>query len=130
MRIIFPAVIALAVLLSSGAMPSGQTAATGRVMRDKLNYAQQALRAIMVSDHALLERASESLSRATEAEGWYVLKSPEYQRHSDAFMRSAQDLLDAARQRDLDAAALAYTSMTMRCYQCHRYLKGVRMASR
>jgi len=59
-----------------------------------------------------------------------VLTSPDYLRQSAAFVRAMDDLVEAAKQRELDSAAVGYTVMTMRCYQCHRYLKGARIAGR
>jgi len=120
----------VALVMTCGSAPAGQTAATARVMREKLVHAQQLLRAIMISDYKLLEQESTALSRVTKTEGWNVLTSPEYLRQSAAFVRSMDDLVEAAKQRDLDAAAVGYTVMTMRCYQCHRYLKGTRIAGR
>jgi hypothetical protein len=97
-------------------------------MREKLVHTQNTLRALMVSDHRLLEKESVALVRLTKDDGWQVLTTPEYLRQSAAFVQTIEDLTDAARRSDLDAAAVAYASMTMRCYQCHRYLKGVRRA--
>ena len=39
--------------------------------------------------------------------------------------RAASDLGRAARVRDVDAAALAYVDLTLRCVRCHRMLGGV-----
>jgi hypothetical protein len=113
---------------ASGAAPR-QTAATSRVMREKLTHAQRLLEAITTSDYALLERESQALSRLTNDLGWMVLKTPEYRRQSDTFLRAADDLVAAAKQRDLDLAAMHYVSLTMSCYQCHRYVKNSRIAS-
>ena len=123
-------VVSVLVLTSVSAAPVGQTAATQRVMREKLVHTQAMLRAIMVSDHRLLEKESVALMRLTKDEGWQVLTSPEYLRQSAAFTHTIEDLVDAAKRNDLDGAAVAYSVMTMRCYQCHRYLKGQRRADR
>ena len=117
-----------ALVLISVSAPAGQTAATQRVMREKLVHAQGILRAIMVSDTQLLEKESVALVRLTKEDGWQVLTSPEYLRQSAAFTQTLDDLVDAARRNDLDGAAVAYASMTMRCYQCHRYLSRQRRA--
>jgi cytochrome c556 len=114
------------VFLGSGL--DGQTVATGRVMREKLMHSQRILEAILVSNFDLLERESTALSKATEAPGWFVLEGPEYQRQSAAFLRATRDLVEAAKERDLDAAANHYTTLTMTCYQCHRYMKNARIA--
>jgi hypothetical protein len=127
MKTIGAFVIALGfVLLGSGL--DGQTVATGRVMREKLMHSQRILEAILTSNFGLRERESTALSKATEAPGWFVLEGPEYQRQSAAFLRATRDLVEAAKERDLDAAANYYTTLTMTCYQCHRYMKNARIA--
>lgn len=115
-------------LITSGSAAPSQTAATGRLMREKMTHSQRILEAIMISDYGLLDRESAALLHATEAPGWWVLKSPEYAAKSSAFVRETQDLVESAQQRDLDAAAMHYVSLTLTCYQCHRYLKNSRIA--
>ena len=120
------AIVAGLVLFGSGL--DGQTVATGRVMRQKLTHSQRILEAILISDFAMLERESTALSKATELPGWSVLEGPEYQRQSAAFLRATRVLVEAAKERNLDAAADAYSTLTMTCYQCHRYMKNTRVA--
>jgi hypothetical protein len=115
-------------LAVSVATVPAQTAATRRVMRDKLTHAQKIMEAIMTSDFALLDRESAALVRATELPAWSILTSPEYLRQSAAFVRANQDLRDAAKARDLDAAALDYMALTLTCFQCHKHIKGMRIA--
>ena len=107
--------------------PSGQTIATKSLMREKLTHAENILDALMTSNFVLLQRESASLSAATRLPAWAVLKTPEYDRYSAEFARVADDLVEAAQRRDLDAAALRYVSLTLSCYQCHRYIKGARI---
>jgi hypothetical protein len=54
--------------------------------------------------------------------------SPEYVRHTTTFVRATEDLLDAAKRRDLEATPLAYVSLTLSCVQCHRYVARMRIA--
>ncbi len=123
-------VVLAATLVLSGTLAPAQTPATGRVMRDKLTHSQKILEAIMTSDYASLDWESAELVKATELPAWSVLKSPEYLRQSAAFVRATQDLRDAAKARDLDAAAMDYMSLTLTCFQCHRHLKGARIAGK
>jgi hypothetical protein len=123
-------VVLAATIVLSGTLVPAQTPATGRVMRDKLTHSQRILEAIMTSDYASLDRESAELVKATELPAWSVLKSPEYLRQSAAFVRATQDLRDAAKARDLDAAAMDYVSLTLTCFQCHRHLKGARIAGK
>jgi hypothetical protein len=120
--------VILALLAMSGQGAPAQTPSTGRVMREKLTHSQNILEAIMTSNFASLERESALLEKATESPAWSVFNSPEYLRQSAAFVRATLDLGDAAKARDLDAAALHYMSLTLSCFQCHRYMKNTRMA--
>ena len=116
-------------LLVSGLAASGQTPALGTVMREKLMHSQRILGAIVTSDYATLDRESAALLRATEGPAWSVLKTPEYSRQSEAFLRSVNELVQAAKARDLDAAATAYVSVTMNCVGCHRYIARARIVT-
>jgi hypothetical protein len=101
------------------ATASAQTVALKRLMQQKLEHSQAILAAVTTSNWGEMQRHSEALM---------VMNSPEYARHSQAFVRAAEDLLDAARRRDLEAAPLAYVSMTLSCVQCHRYVARARIA--
>ena len=105
-----------------------QTVALKRVMQQKLGHSQVILAAVTTSNWGEMERQGEALIQLTKDPAWMVLNTPEYARHSQAFVRAAEDLLDAARRRDLDAAPLAYVSMTLSCVQCHRYVARARVA--
>ena len=117
-------------LVMSGPPLPAQTPATGRVMKEKLAHAQGVLEALTTSNYSALQHHSAELSRATKLPGWDALRSPEYRRYSESFLRATEDLTKAANDRDLDGAVVHYLSMTMTCYQCHRYMKGARVAHR
>lgn len=99
-------------------------------MRDKLIHTNEILEAILRSDYESLDRESAALVRATELPAWSVLKSPEYLRQSATFISAIQNLREAAKARDLDAAALDYMSLTLTCFQCHKHIKGTRIAGK
>jgi len=115
-------------LLISGSALPGQTPATGRVMRDKLRYSQELLEGLMTSDFNELSQSSQALIEVTRLPAWAILTTPEYERYTQTFLKSAQNLKDAASKRDSDGAFMAYMSTTMSCYQCHKYIKGQRIA--
>jgi hypothetical protein len=121
------ALVLVLVVMAALEVPA-QTPATARVMREKLTHSQNILEAIMTSNFVSLERESAELAKAIELPAWSVFSSPEYVRQSAAFLRATQDLGDAAKRRDLDAAALHYMSLTLSCFECHRYMKGARIA--
>ena len=115
-------------VLGAASSAAAQTPATARLMRQKLALSQRLLEAILTSNFATLDEESVALARLTESPSWTVFKTPEYRRYSDAFVRVTDDLRAAAKDRDLDAAALHYTALAMSCYQCHRYIKNARVA--
>jgi hypothetical protein len=126
-RIIGVSTFAMLLVVLAAVAPA-QTAATSRLMRDKLSHAQRILEALTTSNYDLLARESVALSHVTNAEGWIVLKMPEYRRQSEEFVRIAEELAAAAKDRDLDLAAARFGALTMSCYQCHRYIKSMRLA--
>jgi hypothetical protein len=99
-----------------------------RIMREKLDHSQKILEAVVTSNWVELETHSRELERLTDDPRWMVLNAPEYARHSIAFKQAARTLHEAAARRELEAAPLAYVSLTMSCVQCHRYLARERIA--
>lgn len=126
-RVLCVGVAALTVTASI-ATASAQTVALKRLMQQKLEHSQSILAAVTTSNWGEMQRQSEALIQVTKDPAWMVMNTPEYARQSQAFVRAAEDMLDAARRRDLDAAPLAYVSMTLSCVQCHRYVARARIA--
>lgn len=127
-------VVSLTLVGAAGAGRAGsaesaaQPSQLPQVMRLKLDHAQAVLRALALEDYAALEKAATELGALTRTASWGVLKTPEYRRHSEDFLRETDNLAAAARAGDLNGATLDYAAMTVRCVQCHRHVKGVRAA--
>jgi hypothetical protein len=98
-------------------------------MRGKLTHMQKVLEGITTEDYDLIRKDANQLVLLSHAAEWRVLMTPEYQQHSAEFRRTAQSVVDAAKKKNLDGAALAYVDMTMKCVTCHKYVRSVRMAS-
>jgi cytochrome c556 len=118
------------VLLVATGVASAQTARTAGVMREKLGHAQKILEAVTTSNQAILVRESEALSRIAASPAWNELRTPELRGYTDRFLKTVADLDAAAKNRDFDAAAAAFSTMTTTCYQCHKHLKDSRIAAR
>lgn len=129
-RSVMDVVVVVTLLVAFGASPAvgGQTPGTGRLMREKLAHSQRILDAILTSNFSLLERESAALVKTTNSPAWTQLKGPEYAKQSRAFLIALDQLSEAARTHDLDAAAERYTALTATCFACHRELKGKRIA--
>lgn len=121
---------ALPLLLLAAAEPTlAQTTQLSRVMRVKLDHSQKILEAVVTSNWQQLDRESRELARIAQNPAWSVLQAPEYVRYSQAFLRATDDLIEAAKLRDLESASLGFISLSTSCVSCHRYLTRARIAS-
>jgi hypothetical protein len=121
----------LTLIIGAGVGDSGASAQSTRireVMKEKLEHSQEILSAVATSNWVNLERHSLELLRLAKDPAWSALTTPEYARYSSAFLEAAEDLAEAARQRDLEIAPVAYVSLTLSCIQCHRYVGRSRVA--
>jgi len=99
-------------------------------MRMKLIHAQKVLEGLTTEDYNMIAKHSQELSLLSQATNWQVLQTDEYLTQSVEFRRAADALTQAAEDKNLDAAALRYMDVTMKCIICHKYVRGVRMARR
>jgi cytochrome c556 len=97
-------------------------------MRLKLDHSQKVLEGLALEDFELVAKHSQQISLLTEDETWKVFQTLEYRHHSAEFQRITNELTKQAQKKNLDGAALAYVQMTMSCVNCHKYVRGVRMA--
>lgn len=98
-------------------------------MRAKLQHTQKAMEGLALEDHDLISKSAQELTLISQASNWQVLQTAEYRRQSTEFRRSAEALKTAAEKKNLDGAVLAYVDLTMKCVQCHKYVRSVRAAA-
>lgn len=99
------------------------------VMMKKLQHAQKVLEGIALNDFERIVKNGDDLIDLSKQAEWRALKTPQYELHSNEFRRSAETLVKAAREKNLDGATLAYVELTMNCVRCHKYVREVRMTS-
>lgn len=99
-------------------------------MRAKLTHSQRVLEGLATENYELIAKHAQELSLLSQAATWQVLQTAEYRDRSTEFRRSADALSEAARKKNLEGAALAYVDVTMKCVNCHKYVRHVRMAGR
>jgi hypothetical protein len=92
-------------------------------MRAKLGHSQRVLEGLSLEDYDLIARGAQELALASQASSWQVLQTEEYARQSGEFRRSCDSLRNAAKTKNLDGAALAWMEVTMKCIQCHKYVR-------
>jgi cytochrome c556 len=92
-------------------------------MRAKLAHSSEVLEGLALEDFDMIGRGAQELSLASQASSWQVLQTEDYARQSAEFRRSCDTLRTAAKARNLDGAALAWMDVTMKCIQCHKYVR-------
>lgn len=92
-------------------------------MRAKLAHSGDVLEGLALGDYELIAKGAQELSLASQDSNWNVLQTEDYVRQSMEFRRACDMLRRAAKERNLDGAALAWMEVTMKCVQCHRSLR-------
>jgi hypothetical protein len=104
--------------------PAVRPDVVGEFMRAKLRHSQDVLEGLTLEDFDKIARGAQELALASQASSWQVLQTEDYARQSAEFRRSCDSLRSAAKAGNLDGAALAWMEVTMKCVQCHKYVRG------
>ena len=97
-------------------------------MRKKLEASSQILEGLTSEDAKLIIKGAKALVEMSAAEKWQVRNDVMYRQFSGEFQRSAKSLLEAAEKENYDAAALKWIDTTMKCLECHKFVRGTRLA--
>ncbi len=100
------------------------------LMQRKLHESQKVLEGVALSDYDKIGKHAEELLDISKVAEWRVLKTPRYETYSAEFQRTAENLIRHAKDKNLDAAALAYVELTLTCVKCHKHVREVRMVRR
>jgi hypothetical protein len=95
------------------------------IMQVKLDHAQKLLEGLAVEDFDNLTRNSNALTLLSMDTDWNIIQTSEYRRLSEEFRRSTKALTKSAQDRNLDGALLSYVGLTMKCVECHTYVRGL-----
>jgi cytochrome c556 len=117
--------VALASVMSLTAQASAEDKLAA-FMKAKLEHSEKVLEGLAREDYDLIAKHSTAISLLCEDELWSVLQTPEYVERSKEFRRSVYAITEAARKKNLEAAAFAYVDSTMKCVSCHKYVRQTR----
>ncbi len=101
----------------------------GDIMKAKLRHSQALLKGIALEDYESIIKDSQALSLLSQEASWNVIQTEDYLTHSIDFRRAADSMNKAAKEKNLDAVTLAYFQMTLRCVDCHRHVRSVRIGA-
>jgi hypothetical protein len=99
-----------------------------KIMTEKLSNSKNLLEGIAVSDFNKISRSAENLIQLSKTADWFVFQTPRYELHSNEFRRAAENIVQKAKDKNLDGVTLAYFELTMGCVRCHKYVREVRDA--
>jgi hypothetical protein len=93
------------------------------VMQRKLAHAQKVLEGLALNDFDKIATNADDLNQCAQEAGWKLVKTARYELYSNDFVRHLEGLKKAAKNKNLDAAALAYVEVTLTCVKCHQYVR-------
>lgn len=96
-----------------------------KLMVKKLDHSQKLLAALVMNDLEKAGKEAEELQRVRKEAAWAVVKTETYEMWSKEFTANADKIIQAAREKNLDAGKLAYLEMTLTCFNCHTYVRDL-----
>jgi hypothetical protein len=93
-------------------------------MQLKLEHSKEILEGLATEDYEIIAKGAQSLTALSLESAWNVYTTETYLQQSTDFRRSLQIVKDAAKEKNLDRAALGYVNLTVQCLECHRFLRN------
>ncbi|MCM2369856.1 hypothetical protein [Aporhodopirellula aestuarii] len=97
------------------------------LMRMKLDKSKAILEGLTVEDYEMIAKNARGLRLLSTEAGWNVIQTQEYASQSRDFQRSTDLIVEAAEDKDIHRAALGYVALTVRCVECHSYMRKHRI---
>lgn len=96
------------------------------VMHAKLAHSQAILEGIALNDFVQVEVNARDLRRISLGSEWLIMDTPSYHAYSESFRNVCDDLVNHAREKNLNAISADYANLTNSCVACHSYLRQER----
>jgi len=93
-------------------------------MQLKLEHSKEILEGLATEDYDMIAKGAQALTALSLESAWNVYTTETYLQHSSDFRRSLQIVKEAARDKNVDRAALGYVNLTVQCLECHRFLRS------
>ena len=100
------------------------------LMQLKLEKSKLILEGLALEDFEKIATQARSLKLLSMESGWNVIQTQEYATQSRDFRRTCDLIAEAAEEKDMGRAALGYVAMTVRCVECHAYMRKHQSASK
>jgi hypothetical protein len=93
-------------------------------MRQKITASQRILEGLTKEDFELIRVNAEAMQFMGYLESWARSDTPRYREQMQSFGFANGALVQAAKDKNLDGATLAYTQLAISCVQCHKIVRG------
>lgn len=110
------------------ATPDSQSTKLTPLMWAKLERSKGMLEGLTLEDFDKVASNARSLHLLSTESGWNVIQTAEYAAQSRDFQRATDLIVAAAEEKDIHRATLGYVALTVRCVECHSYMRKVRAA--
>jgi hypothetical protein len=100
------------------------------LMTAKLEYSKKILAAVAQNDFSQVEKNALELTRISNELGSREIRAERYQDIAKEFRNELQGLMKAARAKNSEAMGLAYVKTTLACFNCHNYMREIKVANR
>ena len=107
---------------------SDSNSITKEAMELKLEASKKILEGIVREDFKLIEIQAARLKQLSQSASWQWRQSDDFKLFTRIYRRSADKLMQAAQEKNLDLASLEYFQLTTSCVNCHRYMRETRLA--
>lgn len=97
-------------------------------MRKKLDACNQVLEGLVTEDGPMIVAGAKALNELSSAEKWRVSNDVMYRQFSEDFTRTTKKLQTAAEKENFDDVALKWIDTTLSCVECHKWVRGMRIA--
>jgi hypothetical protein len=121
-------VACLATLIATLAAQPQKYSPTKEFMLQKLEHSKRVLEGITMEDFALVAKHARTLRAMSLEASWRTFENPDYLRHTESFRRTVDALAAAADEQNLDGATLCFVKVTMSCVDCHKFVRGKKVA--
>jgi hypothetical protein len=93
------------------------------LMHRKLDRSKLILEGLALEQYDKIASNARSLRLLSMEAGWKVIQTEEYRKQSEDFRRACDSIERAAKAKDVNRAALGYVALTVRCVECHTYMR-------
>jgi hypothetical protein len=92
-------------------------------MRQKVQASQAVLSGLARADFQAIGQNAAAMGVMEYFEKWQQADSPDYRTQLRLFEFADRELIRAAREKNIDAATLAFNQLTVSCVNCHKIVR-------